>query len=93
MVLTLRVMKTLMNEKNKMNSVLTLINHLAAKNLIIRLYKYYIIDSIILLKKEGFKSLLRKRGWKVFAVIAGYYAVRDTILYIIIPLLVAKGLM
>ena len=76
-----------------MNAVLTLINHLAAKKLIVILYKYYIIDSIIIVKEEGFKSLLRKRGWKVFAAIAGYYAVRDTILYIIIPLLVAKGLL
>lgn len=65
---------------------------LASKNLIIRLYKYYIIDSILIVKKEGFKSLLRKRGWKVFAIIVGYYVVRDSIIYIIVPYLVAQNI-
>ena len=75
-----------------MRTALTYVNRFATKNIIIRLYKYYIIDSIILLKREGFKALLRERGWKVFAVVIGYYAVRDTILYVLIPLLVANGL-
>jgi hypothetical protein len=75
-----------------MSTALTYINRLAAKNIIIKLYKYYIIDSIILVKREGFKSLIKKRGWKVFAIIIGYYTVRDTIVYVLIPFLVAKGL-
>ena len=75
-----------------MNTVLTTINHLAAKNFIIRLYKYYIIDSILIAKREGFKAVLRKRGWKVLAIVIGYYAVRDTILYVIVPLLITRGI-
>ena len=67
-------------------------NKLAYRNIIIRLYKYYIIDSILIVKKEGFKSLLKKRGWKVFAIVVGYYMVRDTIVYIIIPYLIAKNI-
>jgi hypothetical protein len=65
---------------------------LSAKNILIRFYKYYIIDSILIIKREGFKALLKKRGWKVFAVVIGYYTVRDTILYIIVPFVIAQGL-
>ena len=65
---------------------------MATKNVFIRLYKYYIIDSILIVKKEGLKSLLKKRGLKVFAIVISYYAVRDTILYIIIPFLIAQGI-
>jgi hypothetical protein len=68
------------------------LERLSARNILIRFYKYYIIDSILIVKREGFKALLRKRGWKVFAVVIGYYAVRDTILYIFIPFLVARGI-
>ena len=76
----------------KMSAVITYINHLATKNIIIRLYKYYIIDSIIIVKSEGLKSLLKKRGWKFFAIIIGYYAVRDTVVYVLVPLLIAQGI-
>ena len=75
-----------------MNTVIGILNTLAAKNILIRLYKYYIIDSIILVKREGFKSLLQKRGWKIFAIVIGYYTVRDTLFYIVIPFLFAQGI-
>ncbi len=75
-----------------MQSAMTIINKLASKNIIIRMYKYYIIDSIIIVRKEGFKSLLKKRGWKIFAAVIGYYVVRDTILYILIPYLAARSI-
>jgi hypothetical protein len=68
------------------------LDRLSAKNILVRFYKYYIIDSILIVKREGFKALLKKRGWKVFAVVIGYYTIRDTILYILIPFLVAKGI-
>jgi len=76
----------------KMSAVITYINHLAAKNIIIRLYKYYIIDSIIIVKSKGLKALFKKRGWKFFAIIIGYYAVRDTVVYVLVPLLIAQGI-
>ena len=68
------------------------LERLSARNILIRFYKYYIIDSILIIKREGFKALLKKRGWKVFAVVIGYYTVRDTILYIVVPVLVARGI-
>ena len=36
-------------------------------------------------KKEGIKSLLKKLGWKVFALVFIFYLIRDIILYIIGP--------
>lgn len=59
--------------------------------ILFRLYKYYIIDSILIVKKEGFRQLFRKRGWKFLLVIISYYAIRDTIIYIILPYLLARG--
>lgn len=69
------------------------LGRLSEKNILIRFYKYYIIDSILIVKREGFKVLLKKRGWKVFAVIIAYYTVRDSILYILVPYLIARGIL
>jgi hypothetical protein len=62
------------------------------QNLLFRLYKYYIIDSALILKRCGFRELVRQRGWKFLVGIFTYYLVRDTILYLAIPLCVARGL-
>jgi len=59
--------------------------------LLYRLYKYYIIDCILIVKKNGFKELLKQRGWKFLLIIISYYAVRDTLFYIVIPYLIASG--
>jgi len=71
---------------------LALVNKIAQKNILLRLYKHYIIDSILIVKNDGFKALLRKRGKKFLYIIIGYYTVRDSIVYIIIPLCIAKGI-
>lgn len=75
-----------------MKTLGAILDRLSAKNILVRFYKYYIIDSILIVKHEGFKALLKKRGWKVFAIVIGYYTVRDTIVYIIIPILIAEGI-
>lgn len=41
----------------------------------------------------GWKGLFKKRGWKLVAAIVLYYLIRDTMLYIVIPLGVAAGLL
>ena len=41
----------------------------------------------------GWKGLLRRRGWKLVAIVVLYYLVRDTILYIVIPLAIAAGVL
>lgn len=40
-------------------------------------------------REAGFKGVLRRYGWKVFAVFFVYYLVRDLTLYIAIPWLIA----
>ena len=65
---------------------------LMQQNPLFRVYKHYIIDSVLILKQHGFKELVRQQGWKFLFVIASYYLVRDTIVYVAIPLIVARGL-
>lgn len=73
--------------------MLSLIAKTLRQNLLFRLYKYYIIDSILIVKRFGFKELLRRRGRKFLLVIIAYYLVRDTVLYVLIPFFVARGLL
>ena len=51
----------------------------------LRKYVYYY-------KEHGFKKTLKKYGWILFAIIFLYYLIRDSILYIIIPYFVLKGI-
>jgi len=43
--------------------------------------------------RARFSYLGRRYGWKILAVIAAYYLVRDSILYLIIPYLVARQIL
>ena len=62
------------------------------ENFIFRLYKHFIIDSILIVKNSGFKALIRRRGKRFFYAIIGYYLVRDTLIYIVFPMFIAKGI-
>lgn len=73
-------------------STLTFVAKTLRHSFLFRLYKHYVIDSILIIKEFGFKALLRRRGLKFVLVIVAYYLVRDTILYILIPYGVARGL-
>ena len=44
------------------------------------------------IKKEGFRKVLKGMGWKVIAAVIVFYLIRDTVLYIIIPILIARGM-
>lgn len=72
---------------------LALFTNSVRQNILFRLYKHYIIDSILIVKRHGFKQLIRERGWKVVGVVVGYYLVRDTLVYIVVPYCVARGLL
>jgi hypothetical protein len=72
-----------------MKAVLKSVN----KFILVRLYKYYVIDSIIIVKNFGIKELIRKRGWMFLLIIVSYYAVRDSIVYILLPYLLANGIL
>jgi len=52
----------------------------------------FIRDYVKIWKEEGFKALIKQKGWRVFAIIFFYYLIRDSILYILIPYLVYKGI-
>ena len=43
-------------------------------------------------KENGFKGVLKEGGWRVIAYFFLFYLIRDTILYIIIPYLIVKGI-
>ena len=43
-------------------------------------------------KEQGFKGLVKKYGWKLVLAVFMCYLIRDSILYILIPYLIAKGL-
>ena len=56
------------------------------------LYRYAVLDSICIVRGHGWRELVRQRGWKFFAGIVAYYVVRDTVIYILLPLLIARGI-
>ncbi len=72
-------------------STLTIVTSKIRRNFLFRLYKHYIIDSILIIKDFGFKELMRRRGKKFLLVIIAYYFVRDMLIYVIIPYLIARG--
>jgi len=43
-------------------------------------------------RKDGLKGILKQGGWKVLFYFFMFYLIRDTILYIIIPYLILKGM-
>ena len=51
----------------------------------------FLQEYIAVFKKDGFKGVLRKGGWKILFYFFMFYLIRDSILYILIPYLVVKG--
>jgi hypothetical protein len=51
----------------------------------------WMLKYIDIYKKEGFKAALKAAGWKIVLLIIIYYLVRDSLLYIVIPYLIARG--
>lgn len=44
-------------------------------------------------RQLGWKGLLRNRGWKLVVLVVLYYLVRDTVLYVVIPVAIAAGVL
>lgn len=68
------------------------VSNVTGNFILFRLYKYYIIDSIMIAKNHGIKELFKRKGWKFLLIVISYYAVRDTLIYLVIPYLAAKGI-
>ena len=62
-------------------------------SVLFRWYKFFILDSVAIIRESGFKTFLQKRGWKVIAVVITYYLIRDTFLYILLPYLIAREIL
>ena len=43
-------------------------------------------------RKDGFRGVFKKGGWKLLFYFFMFYLIRDTILYIFIPYVVGKGI-
>lgn len=54
--------------------------------------KLLLIDLKATFKEGGFKLVIRKFGWKVFALFFVYYLIRDVTLYILLPWMISKSL-
>lgn len=51
----------------------------------------FILDWGEIRKEGGFFNLLKKKGTKVLVAFILFYLIRDSILYILIPIMIAKG--
>lgn len=51
----------------------------------------FILEWVSIWKTQGFRQLVKQKGWKVVIIIICYYLIRDTILYILIPYGIYKG--
>ena len=43
-------------------------------------------------RKDGFRGVVKRGGWKLLFYFFIFYLIRDTILYILIPYVVGKGI-
>lgn len=74
-----------------MNTLTLFLTRTLKQNFLVKLYRHFIIDSIMIVRKSGFKELFRQRGLKFLLIIILYYLIRDTLLYIVIPFWIASG--
>lgn len=44
-------------------------------------------------KREGMRGAVKRYGWKLFAAFFVYYLIRDSIIYLLIPYLIAQRMM
>lgn len=58
-----------------------------------RLTPAFVREARATYREGGFKAVWKRYGWKLFAAFFLYYLIRDSILYILIPYLVARGLL
>ena len=42
--------------------------------------------------REGFRGVIKRGGWKLVVYFFLFYLIRDTILYILIPYFIGKGI-
>jgi len=50
-----------------------------------------IVEWTTLLREKGVKEFIRVKGWKIVVAIFLYYLIRDSLLYLVIPFMIAQG--
>jgi len=55
-------------------------------------YRIAVVDSLAIVRRHGWRELLRRRGWKFFAAMVALYLVRDVVIYILVPICIARRL-
>lgn len=53
----------------------------------------FILEWRAVWKEHGFKTFVKQKGWKVVAIFFLFYLIRDSIIYLLLPYLAAKGLL
>ncbi len=57
-----------------------------------RLFKPPIIQEWTdLLREKGLRVFIREKGWKIVIAVFMFYLIRDSILYILVPVLITQG--
>jgi len=52
----------------------------------------FIVEWLKIIKDDGFKGFIKKKGWKIVALFTLYYLIRDSILYILLPYLIINNI-
>ncbi len=52
--------------------------------------KITISDCKVTFKQGGFKAVVKRYGWKLFAIFFAYYLIRDLLIYVFIPYIITK---
>ncbi|HEX9654942.1 MAG TPA: hypothetical protein VGA99_14635 [bacterium] len=64
------------------------------KKLIARMFKPRLIQEwTAIWKEKGCRGLIREKGWKIVAAVFMFYLIRDSLIYLILPYLAARGLL
>jgi hypothetical protein len=53
----------------------------------------FLADARDAYRQGGARAVVKRCGWRIFALLFVYYLIRDSILYILIPYLLARGFM
>lgn len=53
----------------------------------------FVRDAREIFRTDGTRGVIKRYGWKVFAAFFCYYLIRDSFLYLLLPYLIAQGLL
>ncbi len=76
-----------------MGPVGTAFVHRLKRHALVRGYKQFVVEPVRITRAHGLRELHRRRGLKVVLFIIFYYLVRDTLIYLLVPMLIARSLM